>query len=430
MRFLPKRRIRVDIVTIFLALISVSCLIIIIYMYHKNYRGILDISKVMMQQLSLGVVEKISGITTQTQLVTGLARSNISQLSDISGDNHDLVRYLLNALKFSPFVTNINVASENGSFVSVGNLPLFGKHHYYFEPEHALPQGSKYSIRTIDSTAGTDRWEYLNTDLNTIAVESTPKIAHDPRITDWYAQVQIWPRSYWTRLYNDLLKESVLTFALPIYDDANQLIGVVSVDMALKQLENYISHQRIGLSGKAFILDEQGHVVIPELRLEQLMQIDPFLVKTAHETYVKSPQGTMLIQKGMEPYLCHVVDFPLSPETRWYIVTVVPFNDFVRTIIETQQHSVYISLAVLAVFCAVVYFASRHISIPIIQLAEEVEKIQELEFEESKMKKSQIVEINKLQTSLSTMRKALRAFGCYVPKEIVHALLRQGEEIS
>jgi len=429
LEFLPRRRIRVDIVSMFLVLIGCSSLIVTFYMDRNNYKGVLDISKTIVQQISLSMVEKVANITGRVELLAGLTKGIILKESDVSSSDIELKTYLLNALKYEPFVSSVYVGSPGGNFISANNLSLYLQPSYHFSPQKRLPEGAKYAYRTVDQTPTQENWEYKDTDLSNLDVEKSNEITYDPRIDHWFTQVMTWPRLYWMNTYSELFQEPALTLTIPVTDVQKNLLAIIGIDLSLTQLSNFISHEQIGLTGKAFILDEGGKVLLPTTF--EPGSTDLALIRQAFDEYKLTQQPTYLLEKEMVQYLVSFVDYPLSPEVKWITATVVPFNDFFKTIVETQRKSVYVSLVIMIFFGIVVFLSSRHISVPIIQLANQVDNIQKLDFkEEDEPLASRIIEIEKLENSLSAMRKALRSFARYVPKEIVHTLVQQGQEIT
>jgi adenylate cyclase len=107
----------------------------------------------------------------------------------------------------------------------------------------------------------------------------------------------------------------------------------------------------------------------------------------------------------------------------------VPQQDFLSALMIAEEQTLVLVIVMLIIFGVIVYLSSKHISKPIVELSEQVNRIQHFDFKETIPIRSRIIEILTLDSSLAAMRVALHSFGRYVPKEIVKTLLTQGKEI-
>ena len=436
------RKIQIHIVTIFFLLISLSSLIIIFYNYHKSYEGTHNLSNEVIQQVSNGLIDNIGYVTRQTELLSKVTRGVITPPEEFAQEIPILVSYLLNTLKSSnSMLFSIGVATLDGYYVCVIDLAIANFSNYYTRPHEMLPGGSKYAARVINNAVSpsTEHWQYLGTDGSVLGEESFQPSSYDPRTDAWFTSMKDWPSLQWD---NALLPRGVgkfypheepgLTVSVPVFDANNAFYAMVGVNISLNYLSNYITHQQIGKSGKAFVLDSEGHLLVPTLS-----SLDPAsstlaqaVVSSAYKHYQEKSQEHFFLKKGEMEYIVYIQDFPLSLDNEWMIVIAVPFDDFFGEISKTQNETIVISLVILIIFCIQVFFFSKRISVPIIQLAKEVDKIRHFDFQGTFSVKSNIHEIKILDTSISAMRRALDGFGKYVPKEVVKALLEQKRAIT
>lgn len=438
---LKVRRIRVDIVTVFLLLITSACLFTIFFSYSRNYKGIVELSDSMIHETNEDLVEKIDNITNQAKLLSELTKEVVSSSGIATESQKNLIGYLLNALKSDQMVYSINIAALDGSFISVINLTLASISHYYTKPTESLPLGSKYAVRIIDKgvTPPTEKWDYLGTDMQVLSSEIVNPITYDVKSDSWFVSMQKWPSIRWSNSYlprgaekQIATGEPGITVSAPVSDNNGKFSGIVGINLSLKFLSNFITHQRIGISGKAFILDISGNVVVPtpnniDAESQTLAQK---IIAPAYQQFLSTHQTHFLMENEETKYIVYISNFPISLDQKWAIAIAVPFLDFFGQTIRDQYQTIVISLAILVLFAIFVFYSSKHISKPIVQLAQEVDKIRHFDFENPVNIKTHIQEIITLDSSITAMRTALRSFGRYVPQEIVKTLIEQGQELK
>ena len=206
----------------------------------------------------------------------------------------------------------------------------------------------------------------------------------------------------------------------------------MGVNVSLNGLSNFISHQQIGLTGKAFVLDEQGNLLVPTPNNldAQTQEIANTVVHKAFEQFQKNQSEQIILEKDTIRYLVYIGHFPVHLETEWLIAIAVPFNDFFATFLSTQHQTILISLTILLISGILVFLFSKYISVPIIKLAQEVDRIRHFDFAKSTAINSKIEEIITLDTSITAMRGALSSFTKYIPKDVVKTLIEQGKDIE
>lgn len=427
--------------TIFFLLISFSSLIIIFFNYQRHYEGIRDLSEEIIQQVSDGLADKMTSVTRQTQLLSEAARGVVVNRDDFVSNIPVLVPYLINMLKYSPMVFSVGVVTVDGFYLAVIDMAIAGLSHYYSDPQKPLPRGVKYGVRIINNNTSpsTETWQYLGTDKQVLASDSIQPSSYDPRTDPWFITMKDWPSVRWA---NALLPRGVskyhsseepgITVSVPVYNNDDTFMAMIGTNITLNYLSNYITHQQIGKSGQAFILDSEGKLLIPTPSSLDPASLDlaQTLIPSAYRQYEEDEKQHFFFREGKTEYIIHVQDFPISLDDDWIVVIAVPFEDFFGRIITTQNATILISLIILIIFSILVFFFSKRISVPIVQLAREIDKITHFDFSGEFSVKSKIHEIKILDSSIAALRVALESFGKYVPKEVVKTLVEQHQMIE
>lgn len=424
--------IQLSIVSIFIILIGAYTLILTIFTYQANYREVMKLSSMVTAQANERVARITSGITNQVKLLAEATKGLLFEGQDISSQNQMLSAYLLHLVEKDEYIYRIRIATSEGNVLSATNVVFADDAQYHLNPVKELPVGVKYALRSVNRSVGalSEIWEYKDADMQTIETEVIPFATYDPRTEAWYREVAEWPHFQWEVIESYALGESGAAVTVPVVGSDGKVFAVVNVIVSLKQLSNSIALQKIEKTGRAFILNTNGEIIVPTIERTAEQNVFPLLVEKAYQRFQNKKEKEFLLKNQGEEYLVNISEFPLDYNTKWMIAVIVPFDDFFGPIQKIQEQRDLISIGLLILFGIFVYLASRHIAQPIVKLADAVDKIQHFDFQEPTPIHSHISEIISLKTSFGAMRKALHSFSRYIPREIVKTLINQGQEIA
>lgn len=433
--FFTLRKIQLDIVSVFIILMSLFSLFLIVFTYSRNSKAILEISNLTMKEASEGLLDKIKNITTNAEFLAQASQAFVEKSTDVSYDNKELVRFILDILRYNKDISTVKITTPEGNLLAVVNMSLSKEiMSYYNNPSKPLPEGVVYALRYVENLQGvfTETWQYLNKDLEILDKEVISPTSYDSRKEPWYSDTIKIQKLHWSNAYLNTLGEQGLTVAAPALNTEGNLSAVIALNLSLNLLTDFFLHQHVGSSGDSFILDKDGQIILPPVKelinLPQARRL--YMIPGIFQQFVRSGQNNFVFEEDQTKYLIFISAFPLHLEKKWNVLFMVPFDEFFHSIVETQKKIIIISIIATIIFGFFIYFSSKHIGGPIVKLALDVRKIQNFDFSESSKLKSQIVEIIELDNSINSMRKALRSFGRYVPKEIVQVLIEQGREIA
>ncbi len=436
--FIKKRRIQVYLTFIFIVLITVSSLIITRYTYTAYYKDIENVSLSMINQSSNLLIEKINSMKNEVQLVVEVVKGSIQTVAKVTGEDSDYIDFLVNILEKDPFFTAITIATPEGDYLSVINANFENISCFYSRPLESLPEEVKYIIRTIrkNGTGFEETWKYINQKGVVLAVEPIIPASHDFAKNPWVLKMIKDPQLTWNR---ELLPRGAekfmtkrvygVTLSDVVKDSSGNVFAILSVNVTLKNLSDFVLDQKITGNGSAFILDDDWNIQAPAgygSTPEQALVKK--IVEEAHKEYETNNQKDFsLIFEGKE----YLFSFRKSIEVndKWSILCLVPYSDLFGFITKTQNRTRLMSVFVIFIMGIAGYYSSRYFSRPVVQLARQVDKIRDFDFTETVPIKSLIKEIFDLESSIRAMRSALRSFGRYVPKEIVRALIKCGHDV-
>lgn len=426
------RTLKVDILTLFITLIIFTFTCVMLYSYFGNYSAIMEYSKGTMQRNSAVIIERISNLEREaTEILKDTSGLFINQ-QNISVDDPQLQLSMLNMLKFHENLSSFFFAFESGNRVLVKTIRSSSQTTFMTKP-NVLPAQAVYIVKTINVNKRPypEIWYYKDASFKTIASEEFPHITIIGQQRPWYIGATQTKKIYWTDIYHYLHTHDFgLTASNPIYNKDNQFIGILGADISILDLENFLGKQSIGKSGRAFIVNDNGSIEVPQSEIFAHKKISPSIVSAAFLHYKKTNSRNFSFNFHHVKYLGFISTSPDILGKHWNIVTVVPFSDFFGKLIETQMKVILITLVILLFSILVIYYFSTRISKPIVTLAKELDKITHFNFSSKLRVLSHIIEIQKLDSSVATMRAAIYSFGRYVPKGIVKQLLAQGKEIN
>lgn len=427
---------RVNVLTLFLTLISVAFACVVAFAYPRQYASDLSFSKGVAERVSDLVLGKFDAIARSSEQLAEVGAHYFAELPGISIDDRKLTSFLLNVVKYNQNFANFNIGLVNGSFIGSANQLYSAQKTFFSDATKPLPSGTVFALRYIDATVNPPKGEaiYLDEDFHELGKEVFPIPHYDVRERPWYGGAVKDEGLYWTGLYSYYLTtEQGITVSYPIWDAKGSTIGVSSADLTFLLLSDFIKEQTIGKTGKAFIIDQQGQILVPFAGPAEAADRALFtsLVSDVYKHFLaenKSRENFVLSHDDVE-YLAYVAKLPVLQDKGWSVVIVAPLDDFFGETFRMQKQVLVIIAGILLLSALLIIYFSRRISLPIVSLATEVDKIARLDFKSEVRISTNIREIFLIDSAVAGMRRAVRSFAKYVPKEIVHDLFQKNEEI-
>lgn len=167
--------------------------------------------------------------------------------------------------------------------------------------------------------------------------------------------------------------------------------------------------------------DEKKTITLnPNLPKEVIPTVDDVL-ESVNYTY------NMRFSAAGEEYLASFQDFPDSYGKEWMIGILVPVNDFIGALKTTILHVTLISLAILMLSIGAIIYAAHRILAPLKLIAQDMNRIQNLDIDESVRHRSFFYEILLIADALASMKHGLKAFSKFVPFTLVKQLIESGK---
>ncbi|MBH8555535.1 response regulator [Nostocaceae cyanobacterium CENA357] len=214
---------------------------------------------------------------------------------------------------------------------------------------------------------------------------------YDPRLEAWYTDAIKAGKPVWSQIYQWEDKPEIFSISssYPIYNDINnKLAGVISVDLILSQISNFLASLKLGRSGQVFILERSGLIVASSTnelpykviagkaqRLSALNSKDVLIQGTAQYLQqkfgnfqeIKSSQQVALKLHGERQFI-QVTPWHDEFGLDWLVIVIVPETDFMAQINANNQTTIWLCLGALLLATVLGIYTSRWISQPILRL--------------------------------------------------------------
>ncbi len=164
--------------------------------------------------------------------------------------------------------------------------------------------------------------------------------------------------------------------------------------------------------------------------LEDITQSSDQRINSAYQNFLAYQKNIFEFSYKGKRYLAFFKYFSATgndANKSWVIGMLAPLQDFMAPLQKAKNIALLISLIILFIGITLIVLVSRNISKPIVQLAKEMENIKNLDLDNVIHLKTNIEENRTILNALNAMRRSLKSFSAYVPKDLVVDLINQGE---
>jgi signal transduction histidine kinase/CheY-like chemotaxis protein len=320
-------------------------------------------------------------------------------------------KYLWRQVQLYPYINFTSIGNKNGEY----------------RTGEKLSSGS-LNINTSGKSTGMDFYSYNTNNLGDRTTVATVVKQFDIRQHPSYQNAAKAGKSTWSSVYISFLEPTLILSALePVYDDRNQLEGVLIAALRLDHIGQFLNSLKIGKSGQAFIIERNGTLLATSTSEK------PFRIKgdkkelfKAEDSLDRATQSTARyitahfrgLNEIKQFYLFNfeiegkrefikVLPFQDGKGLDWLIVVVVPEADFTEEIDANTRTTIWLCLAALGVAVAIGIMTSRWVTNPILRLNIAAKYIAKGEWEKT-VEIQRGDELGELAKSFNTMAQQLQ----------------------
>jgi len=191
---------------------------------------------------------------------------------------------------------------------------------------------------------------------------------YDPRQRPWYKQALASPnKAIVTEAYQDVVGLPVITAAITIKNNLNELLGVQGVDVSLATLTNILSNTKLGDSGYMILIDEFGTVLAdpktPDNNFKNIKELSSPLFKSLYKQSDQENFQTTHLNKDIN------VATYFSKSLKWRFVGVIDSDEILAPAYKMSTTIIIIALIMVTVFIGLGIWLANRIVQPINHVA-------------------------------------------------------------
>jgi adenylate cyclase len=375
--------------------------------YHAGLGNTRDTAHVLFAQ----VAQNAAASTTAFLSHAPPAAEALRNLDDVGPDptNEHRARRLLAVLRANPSFAWVSYSDDAGTFTGA----------YRTAPDAYRINRS----RIVDGKTRLDEHDVIGDDWRLFRHDDDSK--YDPRTRPFFQLAQQAGHGVWTPPYL-FAGQNVpgVTYALPV-SRGGAFAGV------LTRLSELVRSLAPSEHGRVVILGDAGAVIAhPTAALangNDLVVADKLPDDALHAALHAEHGGFRLDDSH---YLETSLAAPLPGGGSWRVVVFAPGSDFTGSLRGRVVSSLVLSLGVLVLAVAIAWALAGRVSKPLTSLAEDMAVVGNFELSDRPESHSMFREIEMMNGALDKMKRGLRSFARYVPRDLVRAVLASGREAT
>jgi PAS domain S-box-containing protein len=346
------------------------------YLSYKNNQVIVnDIATQLLSEISARTTSHLSAFL---RIPSHINQSNANVIQNQLLDTTDIeaVRhYLWEEIQIYDTVSSIYFGNTQGGLISAGR-------------EGA--DGSLYLITTENFAAGKlDKVAVDTAGHPTTVLVSVPNF--DARIRPWYVGATEGGEAFWTAPYVlSTGQDLALAASLPVYDSQHERLGVVSVDIFISHVSDFLEELDIGEHGQAYIVEQSGLLVAtstdsaPSIRegesgwqrlaasdsSDRLIATSTSYIATELDGFsnIVNQQQHLMTMAGKR-YFLSVTPYDMGNGLDWYVVILIPEDDFLAQITARNRLILVLTLSAVVISIVIGVLTAIQVSSPIARLS-------------------------------------------------------------
>ena len=414
---------RLILVIPFIAQIAIAVGLTSYFSIRNGQKAVNDVASQLRQEVASRVKLHLTDFTAKPVEINQMnARAIRLGLLDIN-DREELMRHFWN--QSQSFGQNVPLfiyfGNTLGGYAGAGLLDGSRTDlEITFTPD--FKPGGIYSYVADDSGYATDRAYY---EEGALLVEF-----FDTRQRPWYQEALATKTPIWTEVY--VYAEGILgtTASQPLYDRNEAFIGVVSVDLTLERISNFLRQVEVGKTGEVFIIERDGFLVgsstdelpyIPAVEGEEAEKLP-----ASESTIPLIQQSALSIQEQFSGFETlqeeSQIEFAIAGRRQfasispfqdeygldWLIVVVVPEADFMEQIDANTRNTILLCFIALVAAALLGIYTSRWVTGPVLRLARSAEALSREDLDRE-VSGGTITELDTLATAFNRMAVKLKA---------------------
>ncbi len=368
-----------------------------------------ELTRQLQNKVSYAIQEKLRTYIETPHLVNRLNANTVS-FTHLETQQHDTKVHFLEHLQTFPLISQVFMANENGHIVGARRLTHDKLQIFEF----------KNNQQVLYNVNGAGEFELFSGTTN----------ANKQNLYPWYDNAMLAPQSAWSHIYTDNTTQlSTITAILPMYNKKEELRHVFGSSFTFSHINQFIEQLKIGRSGYAFILEQNGHLItansdnyLVKVAIQQIFKTFPDL------NHIQNTQYLNFVEQG-EQFFLQLTSLQDQWGLDWLTVVAVPASDFTNHIEANIRSTLLIALIAIAIAIFVSIMTARWIVCPIRRLNQVAKTFAKGKWNLSKINIDieRKDELGQLATSFKKMAEQLQDL--FIVLEDNEAMLRHSNQV-
>lgn len=321
-RVLKRFRLRTVLVIPFIIPIIVSTGLVGWFSFLNGQQAIDDLATQLNNEMSARIKQHVLDYLNKPhnvlQVTYATVQSGNLNLNDFDG----LQRYFWQVVHKGELVNYPYFGNEQGEFIGV---------------EHQENGTVQLKIRTIATAPNRETYQ-LNDRGN--RKELLKKAEYDPRTRPWYEAAKQAGLPAWSPIFPAFSRQNTsleISPVRPVYDSNGKLLGVLSMNLALVQITEFLKDLYISPHGQSFIMERSGDLVVSSTIPEPFVVIENQRVEERKIERLAASDSKNITVKATAEYLKqHFGSFNAINNSQrlkfqidgaWHYIQVMPIQD-------------------------------------------------------------------------------------------------------
>ena len=406
---------RVAIVTVVVGLLLVTCGSLIAYVLYRGEQSVALLKRAYLEQVADTAVREVLRLPTTAAQVLRVQRYRLETGYYSTTDAVALAQAQAGALQADPDMQWVSYSEEaTGRFMGAHRIPSDEVVLNLSDP--GQDQGVPHELRA-----------------DTLApyVPTPPLTApYEPRTRAWYQHAVAAPPDtiVWMPPYTFAEGVQGITAAVAARDEAQQVLGVFTVDFALTGIAQFLRTIEIGPRGAVVLFDNNGEPLAGPAGPER----DAVTRAFEHWTHTRAVmnQGVRRAAVTVQGEAWNVVARPITQGIgfAWTVAVAVPDEAFMGPVYANRRAAIAIALAGLVLAVVAGVLVSTSIARSLGGATRTLDRIARFELEGAALPPSVLREVTQLDDAVGRVTASLRSFARYAPEEIVREVVASGRE--
>jgi len=359
-----------------------------------------------------------------------------------SGFEHPLKGLFLDTLEDHPQIYSLYFGYGDGGFYQVVSLAERPK----VAASLGAPEQAHFAVRSITLENGTrmERWQYLDGNAHELSTSQPQPARYDPRTRPWFSTASQTDGPVRTSLYVFSSTQDLgLTVSRRIHAPQPTIFGM---DLTLESLSRFLAQEKTGPSGLVFLFDAEGGLIghpdasrmtvtgkdkdgAPGVERATVDSLQDPLAQAIFDRFVqagKVPLAQQHLRVGDADYLLQLRRLPELGSEGDFVALAARVDDFTGPLLRTRNQSLLFAMGIILILVPLLGAAAGRFAQGLHLLAQEAERIRNMDLESSNQLRSSIAEMDKLGSAMQGMRCALKSFSRYLPQTLVRQFIASG----